>query len=175
MQLKETNKILNAFGKYVVSQARTNLTKSKKNYSKQLYNSISYSIDEAPAGSRLYLEMEDYGMFQDKGVRGKNPKLVKNGKQKAPNSPFKFKSKMPPQKPLMEWAKKKNIRLRDKKGKFQKGSYQTIGFILQKRIFAQGLKPSLFFTKPFAKAFKNLPLEISEGFGLDIENILTEL
>ena len=60
MQLKETNKRLNAFGKYVVSQSRTNLTKSKKNFSKRLYNSISYTIDETSSGSRLYIEMEDY-------------------------------------------------------------------------------------------------------------------
>jgi len=173
MQLKETNKRLNAFGKYVVSQSRTNLTKSKKNFSKRLYNSISYTIDETSSGSRLYIEMEDYGMFQDRGVKGKNPKLVKNGQQKAPNSPFKFNSKMPPLDPLVKWAKSKNIRLRDKKGKFKKGNYKTIGFILQKRIFAQGLKPSLFFTKPFAKAFKELPPDLGKSFGIDIENLLT--
>tara|TARA_R110000822_G_scaffold99831_3_gene225012 strand:+ start:5900 stop:6421 length:522 start_codon:yes stop_codon:yes gene_type:complete len=173
MQLKEVNKKLNEFGKYVVSQSRANLSRGKKNYTKNLWESLNYTIDQTNAGPRLYFEMDDYGMFQDKGVKGKNPKLVKNGKQKAPNSQFRFTKKMPPQKPLMEWAKKKNIRLRDSKGKYQKGSYQTIGFILQKRIFAQGIKPSLFFTKPFEKAFKNLPPELGNSFGIDIENLLS--
>ena len=40
---------------------------------------------------------------------------------------------------------------------------------LQKRIFSQGLKPSMFFTKPFEKAFKNLPKDIAKAFALDME------
>jgi hypothetical protein len=173
MQLNEVNKTLNKFGKYVVSQARANLTRGKKNYTRNLYESITYILEESNINPRIYFEMDDYGMYQDQGVKGKNPRLVKNGKQKAPNSKFSFKNKMPPQKPLSEWAKSKSIRLRDSKGQFKKGSYQTIGFILQKRIFAQGIKPSLFFTKPFAKAFKNLPPELGNSFGIDIEKILS--
>ena len=49
--------------------------------------------------------------------------------------------------PLMQWAKRKNIRFRDEKGRFAKGNYRTIGFWLQKRIFAQGLKTNLIFLK----------------------------
>ena len=113
--------------------------------------------------------MEDYGTFQDLGVKGAKPSLVKNGKQKAPSSPYSYRSKRPPLKPLMEWAKMKKIRFRDKDGKYKKGNYKTIGFWLQKRIFAQGLKPSFFFTKPFEKAFKNLPKEIGKAFALDVE------
>ena len=80
MQLKETEKALNAFGKYVVQQARTNLTKGSKkygtkNFSKNLYNSIAYIPEEVATGYRIYFEMEDYGMFQDRGVKG-----VKSGK-----------------------------------------------------------------------------------------------
>jgi hypothetical protein len=74
--------------------------------------------------------------------------------------------------PLMEWAKARNIRLRDEKGKFKKGNYRTIGFILQKSIYEKGIKPSLFFTKPFEKAFDNLPPELIEKFGLDIDDLL---
>ncbi len=79
---------------------------------------------------------------------------------------------MPPLAPLIKWAKFRNIRLRDNKGKFAKGNYRTIGFILQKRIFAQGIKPSLFFTKPFTRAFKNLPEEVVDAFGLDLTDLL---
>ena len=35
---------LQAFGKYVVQQSRTNLTKQKRNVSKNLYNSIEYTL-----------------------------------------------------------------------------------------------------------------------------------
>ena len=71
-------------------------------------------------------------------------------------------------KPLMDWAKFNKIRFRDKKGKYMKGNYKTIGFWLQKRIFAQGIKPTLWFTKPFRKAFENLPADLSKAFAADL-------
>ena len=38
---EETQKSLDAFKKYVIQQAKSNLSKSKKNTSKKLYNSIN--------------------------------------------------------------------------------------------------------------------------------------
>jgi hypothetical protein len=74
--------------------------------------------------------------------------------------------------PLADWAKARNIRLRDDKGRFKKGDYRTIGFILQKSVFEKGIKPSLFFTKPFENAFLRLPDDIIERFALDIDDLL---
>ena len=76
---------------------------------------------------------------------------------------------MPPLQPLIQWAKYKKIRFRDSKGQFKKGNYKTIGFWLQKRIFAQGLKPTQFFSKAFRVAFKKLPSELLEAFKIDVE------
>ncbi len=159
----ETQQALEDFKKYVIQQARTNLTKGKKNVDGNLYKSLQGFVEKSPAGFRLYFEMEDYGMFQDKGVSGTKKKY---------NTPFSYKSKMPPIKPLQLWAKKRNIRLRDDKGKFKKGSYKTIGFLIARSIFEKGIKPSLFFTKPFERAFKQLPEELREAFGKDINKIL---
>jgi hypothetical protein len=61
--------------------------------------------------------------------------------------------------PLSKWAQKKNIRF----------EMQT-----EQRIYAQGIKPSLFFTKPFEAAFKRLPDELIEKFGLDAMNLFKE-
>lgn len=159
----KTQEALEDFKKYVIQQARTNLTKGKKNVDKKLYNSLQGFIEKSPAGFRLYFEMEDYGMFQDKGVSGKKKKY---------DTPFSYKNKRPPIKPLAEWAKKRNIRLRDEKGRFKKGNYNTIGFLMARSIFEKGLKPSLFFTKPFERAFKRLPDDLIEAFGEDINNLL---
>ena len=41
MKTDNIERYLNSFGKYIVKQSRTNLTKGKKNVSKELYNSIS--------------------------------------------------------------------------------------------------------------------------------------
>jgi hypothetical protein len=171
MQQSELQLELNKFRDYVISQAKANLTRGGKNISKGLYNSIKGNVKASPNSFQMTFSMDEYGIYQDKGVKGANPSLVKNGEQKAPNSPYKFQSKKPPMKPLMEWAKRKNIRFRNEDGTYRKGGYMTIGFWLQKRIFAQGIRPSLFFTTPFEKAYKNLPDELLEAYGLEVQRL----
>ena len=172
--LKNLQKELQSFGKYVVQQSRSNLTKQKHNVTRDLYDSIHYDLTEKNGNYDLAFIMDEYGTFLDKGIKGANPSLVKDGKQKGRNSPYSFRNKRPPMQPLADWAKKRNIRLRDKEGKFKKGNYRTIGFILQRSIFAQGIKPSLFFTKPFLVAFDRYPELLSEAFAQDIIDILKD-
>lgn len=116
--------------------------------------------------------MEEYGMFQDLGVKGANPSLVKGGVQKSPLSKFTFRNKMPPLQPILNWVKIRGLRLRDEKGRFKRGTQKSLAHIIQKSIYAQGIKPSLFFTKPFVRQFKKLPDEIIEAFGLDLEEFI---
>ena len=61
---------LESFGKYVVKQARTNLTKGKKNVSKELYNSLRFEVITDADGFTVQFYMADYGTFVDKGVSG---------------------------------------------------------------------------------------------------------
>jgi len=175
--IKNTQIALEKFRDYVIQQSRTNLTKDGKNASGKLYNEIKGDVFVGANSIGLNFTMPLYGMFQDKGVKGSDPSQVsKNAKikgQQAPNSPYKFKSKRPPSLPLELWAKSKNIRLRDKKGKYQKGSYKTIGMIIAKNIWARGLRPSLFFTKPFESGYKKfIDTELIEAFGLDVESLM---
>ena len=168
MQLKETQTALRAFGKYVVQQARTNLTKGKKNVSKELYDSIGFTLEEVSAGFRLFFEMEDYGMFQDRGVKG-----VRGGKSLS-NFSYKQSSNLVGLESATgtfgKWAAVKRKQLRDKKGRFL--SYKQTGFALATIVKNYGIKPSLFFTKPFEKAFTNLPKELQEQFAKDLENLI---
>ena len=188
----ETQKALQRFARHVVSQARANLTRGGKRATGSLYDSIGSKLNVSKRSFSLSFVMEEYGMFIDRGVRGSDPSLAdsyewvyskkekkmvrgsikKKGVQKAPLSPHSFKSKMPPLKYILPWVKLKKIRLRDEKGKFKKGSYKSIAFMVQRSVFAQGIKPTMFFTKPFAKAFKNLPEELIESFGLDVGDFL---
>jgi len=108
----------------------------------------------------------------DKGVKGSNPSAVKDGKQKAPNSEFKFGNKKPPLKSILDWVKARGIRFRDKEGRFTRGNYKTIAFFLQRRIWAQGIKPTLFFTKPFNKAMQRLPEDFAKAYNMDLEIFL---
>ena len=172
---------LNKFAKYVIQQSKSNLTKSKKNASKELYNSLGYDIKVSKNSFQLEFLMEDYGIFQDKGVKGADPsKVSPNAKikgQQAPNSPYRFGSgKTGNWKQFVlsieKWAKKRNVRFRDEKGKFKKGSYKSLAYVISSNIYNRGIKPSLFFTKPFEKAFKNIDKDLVEAFKLDMEKLI---
>ena len=160
MQLREVQKELEKFAKYVIKQARTNLTKSKKNSSKKLYNSLDYNINVAKDSISVVFEMEDYGQFQDQGVSGKKTKY---------NTPFSYKSKMPPSKSFSEWVVRKGLKgTRDEKGRFI--PRKSLQYLIARSVFMFGIKPSMFFTKPFETGFERLPKELQEKFGIDIEN-----
>ena len=171
-------KELDNFKKYVIQQSRSNLTKGGKNVNKKLYNSINGEAISSKNSLRLAFEMEDYGTFQDLGVKGKDPSKVSKGSkirgQQAPNSPYSFKDKAPPASALLPWVKARGInpRFRDAKGKFQKGSHLGFARLISLNIFYRGIKPSLFFTKPFEKAFERLPDAIIEAYGLDVESLI---
>lgn len=167
MRLKETQKALNTFGKRVIKQAKQNLTKSKKNVNKKLYNSLFYKAKVMPNSIDVFFFMEEYGIYQDKGVKGTKSNYIENR-----DTPFSFRNYKPPVEPLQEWAKKRNFRLRDDKGRFAKGDYNTIGYVLQKSIFNKGIRASMFFTKPFENEFKKLPADVIEKYGLDIDDFL---
>jgi len=167
MEFQLMQKELNDFGKYVVQQSRTNLTKGKHNASKELYNSIGYFVDKTAQGYKLSFEMEDYGMYQDRGVKGVKSNYVVNK-----NSPFSYKQNSNligleyHTGVFAKFAKRMGMQPRDKKGKF--GSYKTMGFILANSIKNKGVKASMFFTKPFEQAFKRLPEELAESLAKDL-------
>ena len=159
---KELETYLNGFGKYVIQQSRSNLTKQKKNVDKNLYNSLNFEKNVSKNSFQLSFMMEDYGKFQDKGVSGTEKKY---------DTKFKYTNKMPPVKPLIEWVTKRRFQFRDKKtGKFM--SYKSTGFLVAKGIYKNGIKPSLFFTKPFEKAFQTMPDEVLQAYALDVEKFL---
>lgn len=158
MEKDEQQIILEKFRDYVIKQARSNLSKLKKNSSRKLYDSIKGEIKAMPNSLRIYFDMEKYGFFQDKGVSGVKKKF---------NTPFSYTNKMPPPKAFDKWIVKKGIAPRKKDGKFT--TRKGLKFAIARSIFEKGIKPSLFFTKPFEAAFKNLPDEMINAYGLEAE------
>ena len=150
---------LEKYAKYVIQQSRSNLTKANKGGGK-LYNSLQYQID-AP---KVKFLSEDYGIFVDQGVRGDNPaKVSPNAKirgQQAPNSKFRFGSGKSPKtfkqfvNKMSIWAKAKNVRFRDAKGRFKKGNYKSLGYVIASNIYNRGIRPTMFFTKPFDRGLE---------------------
>jgi len=111
--------------------------------------------------------MADYGAFIDEGVRGS-----KSVYPESAQSRFEFSGrfKMIPTSSLDKWTVSKGIAPRDEKGRFI--DRQSLKFALAKSIYEKGIKASLFFTKPFEKAFTNLPIDVVEAFALDIDDLL---
>lgn len=161
LDLKHTRDELNKFAKYVIQQSKSNLSKSKKNASKELYNSLGYDLKTHEQSFSLAFLMEEYGMYQDKGVSGIKKKY---------DTPFAYTNKRPPASAFSKWAVRKGIAPRDEGGKFTKR--KGIQFAIAKTIYEKGIRPSLFFTKPFERAFKRIDQELIEAFALDVENLL---
>lgn len=147
---------LDRFKDYVVQQSKSNLTRLKKNSSKTLYDSIKGTAKAMPNSFELNFEMEDYGQYQDKGV---------NGIKSTYTTPFSYKDKMPPSKKFDKWMIRKGIAPRDKNGKFI--SRKSMSYAIARKIYLYGIKPSLFFTKPFEKSYEKLPEQLIEKYGLD--------
>ena len=164
--LKETQKVLNAFGKYVIQQSRTNLTKGKKNVTKKLYDSIDFNVKVMPNSFYMEFLMEDYAMFQDRGVKGVKEGTSLSGFSYKPSSNvigFEYATGT-----FAKWAKFRGLQFRDSKGRFM--SFKQTGILMAIGKKNKGIKPSLFFTKPFEKAFKRLPEDLVDAFALDVES-----
>ena len=155
--------LLNDFRSNVIREAKRNLT--SQNTSGRLSKSLKSYVKESKNSIQISFEMEDYGFYQDRGVQG-----TKGGKSL---DGYKYTNKMPPPKAFDKWNVKKGIAPRDKKGKFIKR--KSLNFLIARSIFEKGIKPTLFFTKPFEKYYKRLPQELVEKYGLDMEKLFTQI
>lgn len=162
--------VLNTFGKRVVKQSRTNLTKKKKNFSKGLYNSLGYKLDISRNKYTVSFEMEDYGSFVDRGVKGaggvrkstsKFKRTNNKGKlwklKKVTNNDFKFgKSGGISPKHFTKWARSKGLS----------------PFAVAKSVYHTGLETTNFFTRPLENEFNKLPDELLNGMLGEIDLII---
>ena len=165
------NKALQKFTKYVVSQSKANLTRKDKNVRGKLHKSIKGDSFVGANSIGVYFKMEDYGEFQDQGVKGKTSST------KAPNSPFRFGSgtgqKGGLTKGINQWVRDRGFQFRDKEsGRFL--SYESTAFLITRSIYNKGIEASRFFSKPFDKGFERLPDELVEAYGLDVEKFLKD-
>jgi hypothetical protein len=120
---------------------------------------VKGKVKTMPNSISIEFMMEDYGIYQDAGV---------NGLKKNRGSKYSYRKGVPNAqmlKSLDVWLRRKGLSPRDKSGKFVKRT--GMKFALARSIFNNGLKKSLFFTKPFEAAYKKLPEELVQKYGLD--------
>jgi len=157
----EVEKVLNDFVNYVVKESKKNAPKASGDLKKSIKKG---KIKENPNSISASILAEDYLPFIDQGVSGV---ITKH------NTPFSYKRKgggnslkgMPPPNILTTYGKRKS-------GKFLARDRKQVGFMIARSIFLHGIKPTKFFTTPFEQAYKQLPDDIVEAYGLDIESFL---
>lgn len=159
---------LGKFGKYVVQQSKSNLSKRKKKDTSALYNGVKFEVKDKTL-TFSFGSASDYWEFVDKGVKGFSSSA------KAPTSPFKFGTGSGKSGGLTNgingWVARKRIQFKDRKtGKFL--SYKSTAFLITRSIWHKGLATTNFFTKPFEQAFQRLPDDIYAAYALEVEEQL---
>ena len=161
--LENVQAILDEFKANVINEAKRNL--SAQNTSGRLKDSLKGYVKESKYSIQVSFEMQDYGFYQDRGVKGKKGGKSLDG--------YKYTNKMPPPKAFDKWTVRKGIAPRDKEGRFIKR--KSLNFLIARSIFNKGIKPTLFFTKPFEKYYKRLPKELTEKYALDMVNLFNTI
>ena len=162
--MSEVQKYLDGFKRSIISEAKRNLSKQKTTGG--LSKSLESRVKESKNSIEITFKMDAYGFFQDRGVKGKERGKSLSG--------FKYKDKAPPPKAFDKWAIKKLPKAtRNSKGQFV--SRKSLTFALSRYIYKNGIKPTLFFTKPFTKYTQNLPTDIIKKYSLDIEKLFNQI
>lgn len=149
----ETERILQEFVNYVVRESKKRVPKASGDLKKSIK---ADKVKESANSVQVSISAEDYLPFIDQGVSGTERKF---------NTPFSYKNKKPPVRFLQTWLKQKT-------GVFRARDRRSAAFAIQNSIFKYGIKPTKFFTTPFENAFKQLPDDVVEAYGLDVENFL---
>ena len=173
--LENVQDILDDFKDNVIREAKKGIPRDTGN----LANSLKGYVKESKNSIQISFEMDEYGFYKDQGVKGNKSSNKGNGQNK---SPFKFgtnssligKANGGMSGIMAKWAKRKGIQWKDKEtGRFM--SHKSMGYIIARSIYSKGLKPSLFFTKPFEKYYKKLPKELTEKYALDMVNLFNTI
>ncbi len=144
-------KVLERYKKYVVSQAKANLTR-KGTTSNTLKSSIKGYVDKkfkrglggkflgGTSLPTLRFQFNEYGQFVDTGVKGTNPE---DGRAMGGRSlfgsagKFKRRKKMIPTKAVAKWSEARGLNK----------------WAVAKSVHKKGISRSLFFSKPFLKKY----------------------
>ena len=161
-------KTLDKFGKAVIQQSRTRLTKDKSNYTKDLYNGLKYETKQSSSSTVISFSMPFHGAVLDEGISGVRKKRSTRFSYKKSSNLIGFEAATGS---FGRWAKSKGIKGRDKKtGRFI--TTKQLGFMIASSVKLKGKKGTKFFTKSFDLEFAKLPDELLNSYSLDLDIIL---
>ena len=177
--MKALERYLNSFGKSVVKQSRANLTRKKKNVSKELYNSLEFKVVKTTEGFSVQFLMADYGTFIDKGVSGTkkiNEYTTYDGRRV--ESPYKYRNFGPPIDIISKWIRMRGIapkglgKARSKKtGQF----ISPFAYLVSRKIKRDGIKGISFFQRSLQLGLKDFYEQVGKAIKVDILNNLRQI
>tara|TARA_R110002020_G_scaffold167004_1_gene355183 strand:- start:8394 stop:8954 length:561 start_codon:yes stop_codon:yes gene_type:complete len=180
MKFKQIEKELKLFAHKVIEAARKNLKRKKKITTGQLYKSLTSKVVPQKDSVLLQFKMEDYGVFVDRGVKGKDPSALPDkakwkGVQRAPNSPYQFGSMKSRglRGAINMWTVQKGVfdkQIRNKKGQFI--PRKSLQFMMSRSIYLAGLEATMFFTDPYNKELRRFAAKFFDAFIIDIDEKL---
>jgi hypothetical protein len=147
-------KALRKYCQLVVRYARSNLTRGKKNVTKNLYNSITFDINNTTGDVSFFFlaPAEIYGW------------VVERGRRKG--------AKAPPQDAIFDWIKRRGLKGRDKKGRFI--SDRSLAFVIGRSISKKGIAPFPFLQRAIKQADKQGSKMMAEGIAKDTQQKLID-
>lgn len=173
MKTDNIERYLQSFGKYIIKQSRTNLTKGKKNVTKDLYDSLNFKIITDSKGFTIQFSMAEYGTFVDKGVSGnQNKRQYKDYMGKKVPSPYKYTTRQPPSGILEKWISARGLKGRDAKGRYI--TNKSFAFLIARSIKAKGIKGISFFQRPMELGLKRFGSDLLNALKGDISESLNK-
>ena len=131
----------------ILVQAAENIVKEAK--SKQDDGKLKKSIHTKEGDLSIQIIMEDYGLFQDKGVSGANKGSYKGNRKTIHKSKGNFKfsgafKAIGGKKAIDRFMKREGI-----SSNFMDND--SLNYLIRRSIYQHGIKPTLFLTKPYEK------------------------
>lgn len=152
--------VMNNFGENVIETARQNLIERGSSVSGNLENKMKFVAKVMPNSMSLKFDLGEYGEGIDQGVQGSMPQRYLVGR-----TPFKFQSIYPGEAMVdnvLSWANKVGFRFYDFDQRH--GAFSLATYILR-----EGIIGNKFFTDAYEDYIREIPEDIAEAFGLDVE------
>ena len=175
MEFRNTIQAMQKLGTNVVTEARKNLKKGKKQTrDNTLYNDMNYVVTVDKSGVELEWRFggaSDYWDFVNEGVKGSGG-FKGSGKMRGQGSPFSFKKKNIAKGVVLKWIANKPLKLRNAKGQFKEktqANLKSAAFLIGRAIAQRGLTRTLFFDNAYNKEVAKSENKITEAFAEDLE------
>lgn len=157
-----TKAVLNSFGENVIAKAKENLDNRDINASGDLRDKkMRFVAKVMPNSINVTFDLGEYGQGIDQGINGYGKGLY--------NTQFSFKDPRPSARMIdniIDWANDKGVSLRGNNWRQVRAS----AYNMSRYILENGIKPTNFFSDAYEEYFKQLPEDIAETFGLEIED-----